>query len=96
MPSSHVEAFATPGITPPAAFDRLRADLHDAAGPDRLAELRTVRAVHGLRDRAAEFVEQMNHIRGAEYRAWYAEVAARLGQFADELEADAKANGITQ
>ncbi len=94
MSTSNVEAFATPGITPPAAFDRLRRDLHTAAGRNRITASRTMDTVSQLRTRADYFKGAMEVYAGTDLGYWYAELATRLNQLATEIEADAKANGV--
>lgn len=94
MSMSHVDAFSTPGITPPPAFHRLRRDLHNAAGPDRIACSRTKDTITQLRHRAAFFREAVEVYAGTGLGYWYAELATRLLQEADEIETTAKANGI--
>ncbi|MDO0946646.1 hypothetical protein [Chromohalobacter israelensis] len=94
QPSTHVETVATDGIDPPAAFDRLRSELHAAAGCDRITNSRTRDTVEQLRARADFFRDALNVYAGTGLGYWYAELSTRLSQFADEIEADASANGI--
>lgn len=93
-PSTHVEAFATDGIDTPPAFDRLRGELHAAAGRDRITNSRTRDTVAQLRTRADFFRDALHVYAGTGLGYWYAELSTRLSQLADEIEADATANGI--
>lgn len=94
QPSQSIESFSTPGITPPAAFHRLRRALHDTAGPDRITASRTADTVSQLRTRADFFRDAMEVYAGTGLGAWYAELATRLNRLAGEIEADAKAEGV--
>lgn len=72
----------------------LRASLHDAAGPDRIAASRTRDSIEQLRARADFFRVALELYAGQPLGYWYAELATRLEQAASEIEADATANGI--
>ncbi|MCK0745028.1 hypothetical protein [Chromohalobacter nigrandesensis] len=90
----NVEAVSSPGIDTPPAFDRLRSALHDAAGRDRITNSRTRDTVDQLRARADFFRDALHVYAGTGLGYWYAELSTRLSQLADEIEADASANGI--
>ncbi|MCK2046988.1 hypothetical protein [Chromohalobacter moromii] len=94
QPSTHVEAVATDGIDPPAAFDRLRSELHAAAGCDRITNSRTRDTVTQLRTRADFFRDALHVYAGTGLGDWYAELSTRLHRLADEIETDAHASGI--
>lgn len=72
----------------------LRAQLHAAAGPDGIAAHRTLNALAELRERADWFRIALELYAGQPLGYWYAELATRFDQMADEIEANAEANGI--
>ena len=92
--NSCLDTFSTPGIEPPAAFHRLRRDLHDAAGTDRLAASRTRDTVSQLRTRADFFRDAMRVHAGTGLGDWYATLALRLDNLATVIEDDAKVEGV--
>ncbi len=89
-----LDAISTPGINPPAAFDRLRAGLHDAADPARIAEHRTLSTIAELRERADWFRDTLEAFKGMGLGYWYGELAQRHDELADEIASTATANGI--
>lgn len=89
-----IDTFVTSGIQPPRAFRRLRRELQAEAGGADVAAVRTRAEIDSLRHRAAHFAEAMEVWRGQPLGDWYMTLASRMGQTADELEADAMAAGI--
>lgn len=89
-----VDAVATPGITPPAAFRDLRRSLHAAAGAGRIAERRTHETIRELRSRANHLLEAMEVHQGTGLGYWYAELATRLMREADAIERLARKRGV--
>lgn len=94
QPSQSIETFATPGITPPAAFNRLRRALHDTAGPERIAEHRTRDTINQLRDMAKHLGDAIQLYAGSGLGYWYAELSGRLLRQANEIEAKAEASSL--
>ncbi len=89
-----IDAISTPGIEPPEAFHRLRRDLHDAAGPERIATSRTRDTVSQLRCRADFLRDALALHAGTGLGDWYAQLATRLDRTAREIERDAQFAGI--
>ncbi|WP_163557141.1 hypothetical protein [Halomonas sp. NO4] len=83
-----LDAFATPGITPPAAFHALRRELHTAAGPERIAAHRAFQEAETLRQRAEYLFDAMVVHAGTGLGDWYCKLATRFHQLAEEAEAD--------
>lgn len=90
----HVDAISTPGAAPNRAFAGLAAELHRAADPRRVAELRTVNTIAELRERADWFRATLEAFQGQGLGAWYAELATRHDRLADEIAEQAHADGI--
>lgn len=90
----NLDAVSTPGIRPPAAFDRLRGELHTAAGADGVAANRTYQTLAELRERADWFRATMEVYLAQPLGHWYATLAARYDAMANEIEAEAKRCGI--
>ncbi|MDI5984908.1 hypothetical protein QLQ85_08900 [Halomonas sp. M4R5S39] len=85
---SAIDAVSTAGITPPAAFHRLRADLHAAAGADRIAAQRAYREAAEMRRRADFFRDAMELHAGTGLGDWYAKLSARFDNLETELLAE--------
>ena len=90
----NLDAVCTPGIRPPASFDRLRRELHTAVGADGVAARRTLDTLAELRERADWFRETMQAFACQPLGNWYAELAVRHDAMADEIAAAAEAHGI--
>lgn len=91
---AQIDTFSTGNIDTPSAFHRLRRDLHDAAGPARLAEHRTLETIAELRERADQFRATLELYRGQGLGHWYAVLAARHDRLAESLADEATASGI--
>ena len=72
----------------------LRAELHAAAGPDGIAAHRTADTLATLRERADWFRVALELYAGTGLGYWYAELATRHDQLADEIAASAEQQGI--
>lgn len=94
---AQIDTFSTGNIDTPTAFHRLRRDLHDAAGADRIATSTTRDTIDQLRTRARCYLERMQTFYAAgcyPLGDWYAELAQRLEQTATEIENKAGNLGV--
>lgn len=89
-----LDAFSTPAAHPPAAFHRLRRELHAAAGADRVAISRARDTVSTLRTRADFFRDAMLVHAGTGLGVWYSTVAIRLEHTAELIEREAVNQGV--
>jgi len=89
-----IDAISTAHAPANHAFDRLRGELHAAAGPDRIAAGRTRDTIEQLRTRADYFRLALELYAGQPLGDWYATLSARHEALAVEIEAEAERVGI--
>jgi hypothetical protein len=89
-----IDAIFSTAARPPDAFNRLRRELHAVTGADRIAASRTRDTITQLRHRADFFLDAVAIHAGTGLGDWYAELANRLTDEADQIEAAAAVEGV--